>query len=193
MHVSTRFDIDIPEFTQADVIRITKVSAKTLQNWTDPNRGILRLSQASLGKGRRRMYSPLDMMAVTLIAHLSALGIAPNIVSSLFYENGISDWIRAAVADEEQFHVCRISFDADGLYARLITTDEENRRFARRSEELTEQRFAFVQLSLSDIAAFVLLGIKEISVEETPENERSHADRTFQAVRAHLKAQKTST
>lgn len=189
--MSTRVDIDVPEFTQADVIRITAVSAKTLQNWTDPNRGILRLSQGPVGKGRRRLYSPVDIMGVTLIAQLGALGIAPQIVSSLLYkEEGISDWIRAAAKDTDRHHVCRIFFNADGLYAQRITSDEDNRIFVRGGEDLTERRFAFVQVSMSDIAAFVLQGIWDIQIDETPEEELSDADKSIRAMRRHLNAKK---
>ncbi|WP_417667755.1 hypothetical protein [Roseibium sp.] len=186
--MSKRVDIDIAEFTQADVIRITAVSAKTLQNWTDPTRGILRLSQENVGKGRRRFYSPLDMMAVVLIAHLSALGIAPNLVSQLFYDKDqkVSDWFKAAVNDDECEHICRIFFDADGLFARLIASNADNERFIYETESLADQRFAFIQASLTSIATFVIHGIRELQFEETPEDERSDADKAIFALRAAL-------
>lgn len=186
--MSNRVDIEIPEFTQADVIRITGVSAKTLQNWTDPGRGILRLSQGDVGKGRRRLYSPLDMMAVSLIAHLGALGIAPNLVSQLFYDKDpkVSDWFKAAVDDDAREQICRIHFDADGLFARLIASNEDNERFIYESENLADLRFAFIQVSLTGIATFVIQGIHELQLEETPEDERSEADKAISALRAAL-------
>ncbi|GAA0785422.1 MerR family transcriptional regulator [Roseibium denhamense] len=186
--MSNRVDIEIPEYTQADVIRITSVSAKTLQNWTDPNRGILRLSQGSVGKGRRRLYSALDIMAVTMIAHLSGLGVSPNLVSQLFYEREVKlgDWFKSAVEDPESEHICRIYFDADGLYARLITSKFENDRYA--FEDFWEgARFAFIQLSLSKIASFVSFGIRDIYFEETPEeHETEGAKKLFDASKAML-------
>jgi len=122
--VSNSSDIEVPEFTQADVIRITRVSAKTLQNWTDPNREILRLSQGIVGKGRRRLYSALDIMAVTMIAHLSALGVSPNLVSQLFYKPNtkVGDWLKLAAENLDKEYICRIVFDADGLTASLIAS-----------------------------------------------------------------------
>lgn len=186
--MSNRVDIEVPEYTQADVIRITGVSAKTLQNWTDPNRGILRLSQGNVGKGRRRLYSPMDMMAVVLIGHLSALGIAPNLVSQLFYDKDqkVSDWFKTAVDDDECEHICRIFFDADGLFARLIASTEDNERFIYETESLADRRFAFVQASLTSIATFVIHGIRELQFEETSEDERSNADKAIVALKAAL-------
>ena len=32
-------DINEPIFTQAEVLKVTRISAKTLQNWIDPSRG----------------------------------------------------------------------------------------------------------------------------------------------------------
>lgn len=190
--MSNRVDIKVSEYTQADVIRITAVSAKTLQNWTDPNRGILRLSQDSVGKGRRRLYSPLDIMAVLLIAQLASLGIAPNLVSQLFYEEKslMSDWFQLAVEDTDREHVCRIFFDANGLFARLISTKEENKVFAYEAEDLLDKCFAFVQASLTGIAAFVLQGISEIRFEETPDQERSAKDKAIFAMRDELREMK---
>jgi len=190
--VSKQVEIGIPEFTQADVIRITGVNAKTLQNWTDPTRGILRLCQGQVGKGRRRLYSPLDIMAVTLIAHLSALGVSPNLVSQLFYDRDpkVSDWLKAATEDDKADYICRIYFVADGLIARLIASTEDNERFIYESECLTDQRFAFIQVSLTSITAFVVQGIKEIYFEETPKGELSESDRSIMAMRTALKDKK---
>ena len=161
--VSNRVDIEIPEYTQADVIRITAVSAKTLQNWTDPNRGILRLSQDSVGKGRRRLYSALDIMAVTMIAHLSALGVSPNLVSQLFYEREakVSDWLITAAENLDKEYICRIVFDENGLFASLITSPEDNERFAY-GDDWARDRMAFIQVSLTRIASFVGHGIEDI-------------------------------
>lgn len=185
--MSNRVDIEVPEYTQADVIHITAVSAKTLQNWTDPNRGILRLSQDSVGKGRRRLYSALDIMAVTMIAHLSALGVSPNLVSQLFYEREakVSDWLKSAFEDSDRDYICRIFFDADGLFARLIASSKDNDRFAY-EEDWAEQRFAFIQVSLTRIASFVVFGIRDIRFEETQEDQKTEAEKAIYAASKEL-------
>lgn len=185
--MSNRVDIEVSEYTQADVIRITAVSAKTLQNWTDPNRGILRLSQESVGKGRRRLYSALDIMAVTMIAHLSALGVSPNLVSQLFYERDakVGDWLTAAAENLDKEYICRIFFDADGLFARLIASPEDNDRFVY-DDDWADQRFAFIQVSLTRIASFVAHGINDIRFDETPDDQKSETDRAIRAARDDL-------
>ncbi|MEP2703423.1 MAG: MerR family transcriptional regulator [Roseibium sp.] len=189
--MSGRVDIEVPEYTQADVIRITGVSAKTLQNWTDPSRGILKLSQDGVGKGRRRLYSALDIMAVKLIAQLSALGVSPNLVSQLFYdrEPKVSEWFKSAVDNSENDHICRIFFDAEGLFARLIASNEDNERYIYETER-ADERFAFIQVSLTAMAAFVRYGIDEIRFEETPEDQRSEQDKAIRALRTELRKDK---
>ncbi|MTI43879.1 MerR-like DNA binding protein [Roseibium hamelinense] len=185
--MSNRVDIEIPEFTQADVIRITGVSAKTLQNWTDPNRGILRLSQDGVGKGRRRLYSALDIMAVTMIAHLSALGVSPNLVSQLFYKPGakVGDWLRVAAENLDKEYIGRIVFDADGLFANLISSPEDNERFAY-GDDWARDRMAFIQVSLTRIASYVAHGINDIQFDETPDDQKSETDKAIRAARDEL-------
>lgn len=185
-------DVDIPEFTQADVVFITSVNAKTLQNWTDPNRGILRLSQGSVGKGRRRLYSPLDIMSVVLISQLAALGIAPNVVSHLLYDaEKISSWLKEAYEKDELPHVCRIFFGPDGLLAQLVVSREDEKIFVGLTEDWSNKRFAFIQVSLSDIAAFVKSGIYDIRIEEIAEEELTPAERSVKRMRKHIQESRT--
>jgi len=185
--VSNSSDIEVPEFTQADVIRITGVSAKTLQNWTDPSREILRLSQGSVGKGRRRLYSALDIMAVTMIAHLSALGVSPNLVSQLFYKPNakVGDWLKLAAENLDKEYICRIVFDADGLFASLIASPEDNEKFAY-GDDWARHRMAFIQVSLTRIASFVAHGIDDIQFDETPDDQKSEDDIAIRAARDEL-------
>ena len=185
--MSNSSDIEVPEFTQADVIRITGVSAKTLQNWTDPSREILRLSQGSVGKGRRRLYSALDIMAVTMIAHLSALGVSPNLVSQLFYKPNakVGDWLKLAAENLDKEYICRIVFDADGLFASLIASPEDNEKFAY-GDDWARHRMAFIQVSLTRIASFVAHGIDDIQFDETPDDQKSEDDIAIRAARDEL-------
>ncbi|EFO31164.1 hypothetical protein TRICHSKD4_3393 [Roseibium sp. TrichSKD4] len=185
--MSNSSDIEVPEFTQADVIRITRVSAKTLQNWTDPSREILRLSQGSVGKGRRRLYSALDIMAVTMIAHLSALGVSPNLVSQLFYkpEAKVGDWLTTAAENLDKEYICRIVFDADGLFASLIASPEDNERFAY-GDDWARDRMAFIQVSLTRIASFVAHGIDDIRFDETPDDQKSEKEKAIRTLRDEL-------
>lgn len=185
--MSNSSDIEVPEFTQADVIRITGVSAKTLQNWTDPSREILRLSQDSVGKGRRRLYSALDIMAVAMIAHMSALGVSPNLVSQLFYKPGakVGDWLTVAAENLNKEYICRIVFDADGLFASLIASPQDNERFAY-GDDWARDRIAFIQVSLTRIASYVAHGIDDIRFDGTPDDQKSEKEKAIRAMRDEL-------
>ncbi|MEP3427121.1 MAG: hypothetical protein ABJN98_00420 [Roseibium sp.] len=184
------FNIDTPEFTQADVVLVTGVSAKTLQNWTDPSRSILRLSQGNVGKGRRRLYSPLDMMALTLITQLGVLGISPNVVSRLFYdeESSVSEWFKLASRDLSREHICRVYFGENGLCAELVSSQEQNKKYVYEQENGPPRGYAFVQATLTSVAKFVLYGVAEMPFEQTPDGALSARDNIIIEIREELRA-----
>jgi hypothetical protein len=65
--------IDDPQFTNADIEKACYVTATQLHNWV--SRGWLRLTSATPGKGRRRLYTGRDAVAVALAAALQPFGM----------------------------------------------------------------------------------------------------------------------
>ncbi len=66
-------EIDLPQFTQADVLKVTGTTEKNLQNWT--SRGVLKLNEQYPGRARRRLYSAYDIIKLQTMLPLTELGI----------------------------------------------------------------------------------------------------------------------
>lgn len=79
--MSGRFELDIPFVAQAHVLRITGVAAHTLQAWA--NRRIVDLTVQNPAKGRKRMYSTLDIIAIDVIREMTDNGVSPSISSEI--------------------------------------------------------------------------------------------------------------
>ena len=79
--MSGRFELDIPFVAQAHVLRITGVAAHTLQAWA--NRRIVDLTVQNPAKGRKRMYSTLDIIAIGVIREMTDNGVSPSIASEI--------------------------------------------------------------------------------------------------------------
>lgn len=60
-------------FTQADVLRLTRLREPVLQTWV--NRGVIAVGRQNPGTGRRRFYSPLDIVKLALMRRVADLGL----------------------------------------------------------------------------------------------------------------------
>lgn len=60
-------------FTQADVLRVTRLRERVLQTWV--NRGVIAVGRQNPGTGRRRLYSPLDIVKLALMRRVADLGL----------------------------------------------------------------------------------------------------------------------
>ncbi len=69
----TDLDLQSPRFAQPDVLRVTGLRAPVLQTWV--NRGHIRLSEQNPGTGRRRLYSPIDVVKLAIMRRLYDFGI----------------------------------------------------------------------------------------------------------------------
>ena len=69
----TEIDLHTPRFAQPEVLRVSGLSAATLQTWV--NRGHVQLSEQNPGSGRRRLYSPLDVVNLAIMGRLYGFGI----------------------------------------------------------------------------------------------------------------------
>tara|TARA_R110002072_G_scaffold138109_5_gene281203 strand:+ start:32429 stop:33256 length:828 start_codon:yes stop_codon:yes gene_type:complete len=65
--------LDDPQFTNADAEACSYVSATQLHNWV--SRGWVRLTHANPGKGKRRLYTGKDIIAVAVAAALQPFGM----------------------------------------------------------------------------------------------------------------------
>lgn len=71
------FDLMKPRFTQAQVLRmLPMLKPKTLQNWS--SRGITDPDQPKLGKGERRLYSPIGIIMLDFMAFVILYGVPPK-------------------------------------------------------------------------------------------------------------------
>ena len=67
-------NLDATLYPQQVVLKVTGLTAGTLQNWA--NRRIVKLSVQNPGRQARRLYSPLDMMKLLTVAELSRFGVS---------------------------------------------------------------------------------------------------------------------
>lgn len=74
-------DLHTPRFTQPEVLRVTKVKPVLLQTWLA--RGALVLTQQHPGSGRRRLYSPLDVVRVAVMRRLADFRIDLSVSKSI--------------------------------------------------------------------------------------------------------------
>lgn len=178
-------EINTALFTQAEVLKVTRISAKTLQNWIDPSRGILKVGGQGIGRGNRRLYSAVDIMGLVLIGHLVALGVAPTIISALFYQD-IRSWLEQASQEGASLHVCRIDFDNEGPAARLLLGERDFKRWQTDHENLELRRFAHIEVNLSDISAYVRWHLQDILDDEQDEAALTPSEKTVRSLRRSL-------
>lgn len=70
-------ELSIHRFTQTDVLAITLLRKDVLQTWM--NRKVIALGDQNPGTGRRRLYSPLDIVKLALMRRVADLGMALSI------------------------------------------------------------------------------------------------------------------
>lgn len=75
------FDLTTPRFAQPEVLAVTGLASGVLQSWL--SRGHITLSEQNPGTGRSRLYAPLDVVKLTIIAHLSRFSIPITYSSKL--------------------------------------------------------------------------------------------------------------
>lgn len=90
-------DFSVPQFAQPVVLRVADVDGPTLQNWV--NRGLVRLSRASPGSGRHRLYSAADVVKVAIMGRLGRFGIqgstsanAAELIAGELIRRGSIEW-----------------------------------------------------------------------------------------------------
>jgi hypothetical protein len=80
--------LDDAQFTGDDVIAVTTLTASQLHNWVSRDWGF-RLSQANPGKGKRRLYSGNDVIALNLAQELAPFGLV-KVASQFIRHNHIA-------------------------------------------------------------------------------------------------------
>jgi hypothetical protein len=73
-----------PQFSQTEVLWVTRLAAATLQTWV--NRGIVDLSERNPGTGKPRQYSALDVCRLRVMRSLTDLGISVSTAQSIANE-----------------------------------------------------------------------------------------------------------
>lgn len=75
-----RLDLTHPQFTQAQVVGITGLAPKTLQNWA--SRGIIELAEQNPGRQAKRLYSALDIIKLGFISRIvDGSGVSASVAS----------------------------------------------------------------------------------------------------------------
>jgi hypothetical protein len=64
----------VPQFTAEDALTATGITASQLHNWTGRDWGF-RFAQGNPGKGRRRLFSAMDVITLQLADYLAAFGM----------------------------------------------------------------------------------------------------------------------
>lgn len=77
-------DIDLPAYTQAEVIGFTKLKPVLLQNWV--NRAIVKLTVQNPGRQNRRLYTLRDVFKLLVMARLHGIGLTPNTAAKVANE-----------------------------------------------------------------------------------------------------------
>ncbi|MEM7223002.1 MAG: MerR family transcriptional regulator [Pseudomonadota bacterium] len=97
------FDLTTPRFAQPEVLNVIRgLSAGLLQTWV--NRGHIVLSDQNPGSGRRRLYSPIDIVKLALMARLASFGISVQYSKSL-------------ITMVEKIFAVEVTFDWDWYFA----------------------------------------------------------------------------
>jgi hypothetical protein len=68
-------------FTQAEVLTITKLRKEVLQTWI--NRDVITLGEQYPGKGKRRLYSAIDIVKVAIFRRIADLNLALGVGRAL--------------------------------------------------------------------------------------------------------------
>lgn len=77
-----RVDLSKPQFTQAQVLKcVPALSARTLQNWTDPSRNLIRFPRP--GRQGKVLWSALQIVKLAFMAQVVRLGIPPRVALGL--------------------------------------------------------------------------------------------------------------
>ncbi|TGU89719.1 hypothetical protein EN794_043840 [Mesorhizobium sp. M00.F.Ca.ET.151.01.1.1] len=66
-------DLTAPEFTQPDVLKVTRVKPPVLQTWI--NRKAIELAVQNPGTGKSRLYSGIDILKIGIMRRLSDLRV----------------------------------------------------------------------------------------------------------------------
>lgn len=75
----------IPKYTRPEVLRVTGLRPDVLQTWV--NRRVIALPEQNPGSGRRRLYSPLDVVKLAIMRRMAedlkiALGVARQVAEA---------------------------------------------------------------------------------------------------------------
>lgn len=183
-------DIQLPQFTQADILRVLPIPAKTLQNWSDPSRGILRLEMQDPGKGRRRLYSMVDVIGVSIMLQLSYAKIPPLLSSKLFYNQ-----IRYAILEYDPEHhvgqfICRIEIGKDEINSSILRNEKDFIAYSDSHEYLYEMPLSKIDVDIAGTYSFVSGRLNDIMSEEITESEMTTEKKAVYEMRKHLQKQR---
>lgn len=101
------FDLHTPRFTQTEALAVSGLTAPTLQTWV--NREHVTLSDQNPGRGRRRVYSPLDVVKLAIMRRLFDFGVDITYIKELaedvaetLAERGEIEWHRYSMIRPKQ-------------------------------------------------------------------------------------------
>jgi len=117
-------DLFFPRFTQPEVLAVSGLRPDTLQTWI--NRQIIKLDAPSPGSGRRRLYSMIHIIQLTIMARLhGTYGITPTSAARLSLE-ALTQLAVHGTADRQAVMVLtrhRIVFEENGKVIRVEEGD----------------------------------------------------------------------
>lgn len=135
-----KLDLTTPRFAQSEVLQVTGLAPGLLQGWV--NRGHVALSQQNPGTGRSRLYSPLDVVKLAIIARLSRFAIpitysnelAKYVVNQLEEKGGVTWELYSALGGELDKSVWRELGPTEEMRLALSIGDLHNIRVSTFTE-----------------------------------------------------------
>lgn len=179
-------DPDHPQFVHEDVVRIAGTSAKTLHNWIDPTRAIIRLASPRPGKGVRRLYSALDVCVVTLAVNLTNLGVTPVTVATLFYGEDRGTSIIDTLRDAWNRMDSEVFCDIEIVGGKMIVSVFTGESAAPDRSDISNRRFAFIRINLNAIVTYARQQLEDILLLEADENSLSPQEKAVFNLRKHM-------
>ncbi|MHC2247853.1 MerR family transcriptional regulator [Bradyrhizobium elkanii] len=89
------FEADKPQYSAADVVKLTDVAEHTLQNWS--NRGLIKFKSTKAGKGGTRLYTKATVFTIKFAQSLIDLGLETTI--ALYVGTRISQQLNGGAAE----------------------------------------------------------------------------------------------
>lgn len=170
--VFSKLDINLPQFTQSEVVLVLNVQPTTLQNWA--NRGLIQLSESRPGRSQRRLYSASDVVKVKVMLELTSLGVSAGYAKD-FADHIVPTCFRHMEEIRDYEKKTGKTVYGDGMEVRLYKVDgdfkfegpfgfQESLHSAVRDYDL--DRHVFIQVNMNSLIWSTLRGLLDLLLDE---------------------------